>query len=358
MSAAMPLNITAHSLCETLSTEALASFEHTLRTSSHTGFLKSDQTLRSVVDLDTAVLATAGVTFQQIADRLHGIIKRLIRLQNEDSDYRTHVTHKHFELEGKFSVRMVSYYRGLQDCPFEVHSRDRCDNKFSCYEFVVKNISTNKEIFFGGLLPHLYEKHEFAEGHGCYHRLDPIMAAEVLEIEPGISYSPALQDIKFWKMVDISENLSPYDLFEKEEILGHEALFSDASSDGKAKRFISHLNQDGEMTEKTFMHILACPKAKCDFPTFEETRILDSFYLDHISNYKVYSFIQQTHPIARLSEHDKIVNPDAAARSAASMHAAVGGGGAPVLAKPGAPSGGHGAETSGGASAAAERKED
>lgn len=332
----MPTKVTAQYLCDTLSADQLAALELTLkgRAFSYAGFLKTDQTLRSVVDLDNSALAASGITYQQIADKLHGIIKRLIKLHNEDSDQATHVTHKHFELDGKFHVVMSSYMRGLQSCPFEKHIGDSeyCDNGFSCYEFIVRNLRTQNAIHFGGLLPHLLEKHEFAQGPGCHYRLDPTLAAHVLEIEPGISYELPTQESKFWNLVDLHSYTSMDDIATDEMFYEIEALAIDYSVDHSARRFISNYSHRKQRTEDFYMHISARPGAKCNFSMFDNTRVAEPFYLENVRESTLFSFKQNKFNSVSLSASDKVLKK-APARVAiaggggASAAAAAGGGG-------------------------------
>lgn len=338
MTAAMPTKVTAQYLCDTLSADQLEAFELKLkdRTFSHAGFLQTDQTLRSVVDLDNSALSASGITYQQIADKLYGIMKRLIKLHNEDSDQTTHVTRKHFELDGKFHVVMSSYMRGLQSCPFEKHIGDseRCENGFSCYEFVVHNLRTRETIHFGGLIPHLFEKHEFAQGPGCSYRLDPVKAANVLELEAGISYELPTEESKFWRLVNINQFRSFGELDTEEMFHSCSAVASDYSADRSATRFISNFNHRKERTEDLYMHIFASPGANCNFNLFENTRVAEPFYFEDIRRSTLLSFKQNKLETISLGALDKVLkeSPLRALAGAASAHSGGASAGASVVA--------------------------
>jgi hypothetical protein len=309
MTAAMGSKITAGYLCDTLSADKLLELETKLqsRSFSSTGFLKAGQTLKSVVDLDTAALAERGITYQQIADKLYGIMKRLIKLHNDDADQTTHVTHKAFELEGKFHVVMTSYYRGLQECPFE-HALERCDTGFSCCEFAVTNLSQNKSIYFGGLLPHLFAEHEFAEGPGCHHRLDPVEAASVLELEPTVSYTPSVETKRCWHMVDMATSeISDYITWDRSFLSA--SLLKDTSLDGRAERYILKVDEEGKPSENLFMHVFAHPGTKFDFSAFEDVGMNkgQSFYWEHVRSFTHFTFSLITFDTVILDARDKVV---------------------------------------------------
>lgn len=182
---------TALGLCDWLDPSELKTLETKLMPSgeSTVGFLNHGQSLREVVKLDADKLAKVGITHAQIADKLDSLMRRSIRLINEDPRKRLNYTGTICVLENKFSLVIEAAWRGLQSCPFEKYATTSCDNGKSCYDFKITNLSTSRSLLVAGLLPHLLGVHQFAEGPGCHYRLDPIEAAAVLEIVPGVNYN-------------------------------------------------------------------------------------------------------------------------------------------------------------------------
>lgn len=188
---------TALSLCETLPKEELDKLKERLISTvfSHARFLMPGQSLSEIAKKDSETLKEIGITYDQIGDKLKSIIIRIVNLYKKESpkemeksgEYLS-ITRFKFVLDSKFEVRVISYFRGLQECPFQEYTKTGCEIEASCYDIKITNKDLGEEIKFGGLLPHLFKAHEFAEGEGCGYRLDPAKAAKVLQLEKGIEY--------------------------------------------------------------------------------------------------------------------------------------------------------------------------
>lgn len=185
-----------------MSETAIAQLEEKMRPgkSSRAGFLGPDESLREVIEGDLATLNKLGITPKQIADRLETIIGKALRLR--DLKTRTSELSNYFVVEGKFSVNMQGYL-GMQECPFR-DIGDMCGSGSRDYE--IYNEDTDEQIFFPALIIHLIRDHHFFEGNTMY-RLDPAKAVNVLEIEPGVDYTPQFTSEFVWRQGSSTPNI-------------------------------------------------------------------------------------------------------------------------------------------------------
>ena len=80
-----------------------------------------------------------------------------------------------FELYGCFHPS-VPRRRGRLPCPFRGHGT------FEKGEVVLVNLSTDRSLSVTSLSIHLVERHDFFQGVGALYRIDPQVAAEMLNL--------------------------------------------------------------------------------------------------------------------------------------------------------------------------------
>lgn len=202
------MNLSNHPIHQ-LPPARLAALENYLRPgrASEVGFLAATDSLVTVCDEDCATLQKIGITYQQIADKLRGIIAKTETIQSQGSLARGQKP----LIGGKFEVSCLGSM-GDQTCPFDEND----DGMHSCgkgsRDYTVKNLSTGESINFPELGPHLIEAHQFFEGHTAY-RMDPAALCRVLELKPNVNYKHSTRSHQSW-----SSTQSRSGTYEEEEI--------------------------------------------------------------------------------------------------------------------------------------------
>lgn len=169
---------------------------------SQSGFLVLGETINDVLTKDLEYLKSVGITCEQIGDRLKTVLGKYARTRkleyenkskDEDYDYD-----KPTIVEGNLSITSVTYM-GAQQCPFQNYG---IDGRYHGYSYgdsdiVITNTDTGEKIEFNTLLPHMIKQHSFFEG-SVSHRLEPEKVIRVLNIQPGVDYSPVFKSYKAW----------------------------------------------------------------------------------------------------------------------------------------------------------------
>lgn len=153
---------------------------------SDSGFLAPGESLAKVISDDNETLKRLGITHQQIADRLQGIIGKANNPENRGS--------MEVDINGEFTVRLVAF-AGYQECPFG--DRPQNDDPLGNMTVLITNKRTGQQLGLGSLLIHLIRDHHFFEGH-TGHRLDPEQAIDILEIKKGNDYTPSIRKEKYY----------------------------------------------------------------------------------------------------------------------------------------------------------------
>jgi hypothetical protein len=175
---------------------------------SRAGFLGNSDRLIDVVTRDDETLRILGVTHEQIADRLESIVQQawredeLSKRFEELLDAEPSFSSPHNALvEGCFCLYVAAYF-GHQNCPvctmrFANTKKPIVVHSYSSVDFTLTNRRRQSKIWFPGLIIHLVRDHHFFEGDTRY-RLDPTDAVQVLEIVPGVDYSPRYDQERLW----------------------------------------------------------------------------------------------------------------------------------------------------------------
>lgn len=183
---------------------------------SQSGFLKSPERLRSVIEKDEMTLKRLDISCKQIVDRLTTLMSKYYRTVNliYELENATNIGAKVDEaaksvlklkidedsvcVEDKFKISKVSY-NGAQTCPFQ---NKQLDKRYHGYEygstdFTFTDMITGESICFNTLLLHMIEAHHFFEG-SVDHRLDPEAVISFLGLEPEKSYAPVYHTHTTW----------------------------------------------------------------------------------------------------------------------------------------------------------------
>lgn len=163
--------------------------------------LRPGQTLADVIEQDRASLAALGVTHSRIADRLGNIVSARLDADRARRDAwrqaldRLAVSHPDIDPgqradmasadpqviaaagpdAGQDLHARVRTWRGAKTCPL-------CGSRDRGHIDVTLTRADGRTLKFGGLLIHLIAEHEFFEGPGIPYRLDPVQAADFLDL--------------------------------------------------------------------------------------------------------------------------------------------------------------------------------
>jgi fido (protein-threonine AMPylation protein) len=144
---------------------------------SDTGFLEHNQHLKKCYEKDNQVLASAGISHREVAERLSQIFKKY---NNEIKNlYKGNVTIK---LDfGEYEVSH-SIEPGSQFCPFS-----RFEYHIMCaansVDYYVRKKGEQTVYQISSLIYHMILIHHFFEGEGCKYRLDPETAIKLLNFK-------------------------------------------------------------------------------------------------------------------------------------------------------------------------------
>lgn len=226
--------------------------------SSIAGFLSEKDDFLDLIRKDTAVLEKHNITHRQVADRMRQFIHYI-----QVAQWFKKFTDP-FVVMGKYKISLVQT-KGMQHCPFYN----------TCKAGGSMDITVSyggRSVMFGNLLPHLIECHRFFEGHTAY-RVDPLLAIQVLEIEPNTEY-PIVEDV-FHK--------SEWKHYASDKPLPKKALRVETKRVEKGNRIINtvHYTWRGE----TYLHVshtdVDAHETHAEFNSGERTPE-KSVYLDRI----------------------------------------------------------------------------
>jgi hypothetical protein len=173
------------------------------------GFLDHTQNLASVIAKDSATIQKLGITHKQIGDRLESLMgkaNRQLQLKRRLPDENdSEVEEEQVTVEEVFLITVVGWM-GIQQCPFfyeKVKDEESIGTRvYSCgntsQDFTIFNKRNNQGISFSGLMAHLVRDHHFFEGNTSY-RLNPERVIQVLELEPGVDYTPVINSETVWR---------------------------------------------------------------------------------------------------------------------------------------------------------------
>lgn len=185
---------------------------------SQLGFLGEGESLEAVIEQDRRSLAQMGITHDQVADALEGLVRSVKEqrdhllsiaegpeaeffrredapwpdLYNPESIPRFSSTSLPDADRGYLVDRhhvFVTQYRGLQECPWGCDLGHDTD---SSLDLLVVNRDTADSFTCPGLAAHLIRCHHFFEGVGTPFRTDPAKVARVLGLgaHPPVTRAP------------------------------------------------------------------------------------------------------------------------------------------------------------------------
>jgi hypothetical protein len=150
---------------------SIADLERVMRPgkSSNAGFLGPKEKLLDVLAADNEyVTDKLGLTHQELARHLHAMGVLAAQLRKKPGEPVAFLYH------GRRYQVLREDTRGSQPSPFE-------DGTKSGSNVVVKNLSNNKEIRYGLLVPFMVERYGFYEGKGTSYRVEPARLVEVFD---------------------------------------------------------------------------------------------------------------------------------------------------------------------------------
>lgn len=223
------MKVPKQSFIENLLPKQIAVIEGRMRPSqySHAGFLNRKQSLRKVIEADTKVLERYGITHKQVGDRLDSLMGQAFR----QWDLASRAGEDYFGARDKGALvddflRLFAVgWMGSQQCPFSYETKPSEDGigyyVYSCgsgsHDFTVKNERKGTEIRFPQLIAHLVRDHHFFEGNTSY-RLNPEDAVKVLELKPGVDYTPKTETEILWRTEGFTGDLDG-DFFGSQKLL-------------------------------------------------------------------------------------------------------------------------------------------
>lgn len=176
----IPTSYTIYDMTE----EQINTLENKLRPGncSTEGFIAQDDDLREIYKNDFEYLTSCGISCEQIANTLRGLVRKAKLIQ----DYSHEVI-----LGNKLKIAGTSIQtNGYQDCPFPTTDGKDCFHGRG--DYIVTDITTGESFSFSGLAIHLIEAHGFFEGNTPY-RIDLGKIIRILNLSAEI-YKPILSN--------------------------------------------------------------------------------------------------------------------------------------------------------------------
>ncbi len=195
---------------------------------SQSGFLSASDKLIKVVRNDSEELERRGITHEQIADRLETLVgqaARTVQLAHRrrarEAQQGTHALWTRGVRMGRFEMARDSYM-GYQECPFVNAAGVPCEDLgLGDCNFILWNHDAGLCLPFPGLAIHLIRDHHFFEGD-VHYRVKPAVACAVLQLDPGVDYSPrwateslwtiqwsTTESLEVWRMSDLYDDFLP-----------------------------------------------------------------------------------------------------------------------------------------------------
>ncbi|MBN2052648.1 hypothetical protein JW756_04040 [Candidatus Woesearchaeota archaeon] len=132
------------------------------------GFLGRNEKLEDVLREDDKTVKKLGLTHEKIADRIAYLIDAIGYPRREGK-----------LIDGKYLVGGI-VFRGGQKCPWGDAGFMMPNSNVDLY---VQNQETGERLDFPGGIVHLIREHHFYEGKKSPYRVDPELAARVLNIK-------------------------------------------------------------------------------------------------------------------------------------------------------------------------------
>ncbi|MFT4309981.1 MAG: hypothetical protein ACMXYL_05865 [Candidatus Woesearchaeota archaeon] len=205
------MKVPKQSLIDDLSSEQIAIIEQRMRPyqCSLNGFLNRTESLREVIEADAEVLRRHGITHKQVGDRLESLVGQASRQWDlaqiaggryGEAQRKGTLVEDYFRVAGKT-------FSGIQPCPYfdESHPAAVRFNRtlHTCgsgsRDYIIINEKRGTAIQFPELMSHLVRDHHFFEGSTPY-RLNPEDAVNVLELKPGVDYTPKTETEILWQL--------------------------------------------------------------------------------------------------------------------------------------------------------------
>ena len=168
---------------------------------SEEGFLGPSDDLATVIQADTSVLRDLGITHKQVGDRLDSLMGQAMwqwELATKKGIGYFDARESGAIVDAKLRITAQGW-AGSQSWPFP--KKDAKNIFETCgsgsMDYTITNQQLDTRIKFPSLIAHLVRDHHFFEGSTPY-RLDPREAVAVLDLKPGVDYTPITESESIW----------------------------------------------------------------------------------------------------------------------------------------------------------------
>lgn len=176
---------------EDMSQEQIAEVEGRMR---HRQFLAQDDSLVGIINRDAKILERSGITYQQIADRLESLSQGALWQWNQGNGVIEGQGYG-ATMGGRYKVLAFDWCSGTE-CPYPNDPNRTCGRGQRTYAIIDQE--TGEHVKFEEILIHLVMDHHLFEGNTSF-RLDPERVIRVLDLKPGVDYTPKRESNVFWQ---------------------------------------------------------------------------------------------------------------------------------------------------------------
>ena len=174
-----------------MSPEQIAEVERRMM---HRQFLAQGDSLVDIINSDAKILGGSGITHQQIADRLESLSQGALWQWKQGNGISEGQGYGAI-IGGKYKVYAFDWCSGTA-CPYSNEGNATCGKGEHTY--IILNQETGEPVKFEEILIHLVRDHHFFEGNTQF-RLDPRIVIRVLDLKPGVDYTPKTETEVFWQ---------------------------------------------------------------------------------------------------------------------------------------------------------------
>jgi hypothetical protein len=166
------------------------------------GFIASDEDIFEISKADAKVLSEHKITYEQLGDRIDDVIERANQVWRVFGYGKTAI------IDGCIEVLPYLSSLGHQQCLFGTSWTNTCGKGSSLITIRNKKLPDQKLSNVTELHGHLIRDHHFCQGNTSY-RVDPELAIRILDLKPGVSYTPKINTYFEWISDTSGDDIPP-----------------------------------------------------------------------------------------------------------------------------------------------------
>ncbi|AYV85788.1 MAG: hypothetical protein Satyrvirus41_3 [Satyrvirus sp.] len=264
------------------------------------GHIGTDEKILDVIYNDKETLKKFNITHNQISNLLEKIRrhlydsqqkieddlndkKKILNLLHPDKNWCLWSMNKRKIFNNKYTVISMTW-GGAEECPFQSSE----NKKYYGYEYGSEDIfvvnDKDEWFWFNTLLPHQIKSHEFFQGYGSKHRIDPEKCIKYFNMKPEENYETDIIKIEIWYITGFTGGRK-YTYFKDEHSIDGNII---EENDDYIFYDTSEQNQLYNISKESECYIYAIyVKQKTEYIMFKNKKLLCDYYMFGPGTYTV-----------------------------------------------------------------------